>query len=180
MSNKKSYYLWGLFPPQEIEYINFIKDKVQSKLSSPYFDLHITLAGPFYNINKTFVSKLNSFGKTNSSILLHGDGYRFNQEIFKSFYISIKYSLRLEELRKNICILNKFDLDNNYSPHISLCYGNHQIKEKKELISKLPKFNKLIRIYKIALVEINDDINQWKIQESFDLNKYVLQNQNNF
>ena len=180
MSNKKTYYLWGLFPPQEIEYLNFIKDKVQSKLSSPYFDLHITLAGPFYNINKNFISKLKSFGETNSSILLHVDGYRFNQEIFKSFYISIRYSLHLQELRKNICILNKFDFNNNYSPHISLCYGNHQIKEKKELISKLPKFNKLIKISKIALVEINDDINQWKIQESFDLNKNFLKNRNNF
>ena len=179
MSNKKTYYLWGLFPPQEIEYLNFIKDKVQSKLSSPYFDIHITLAGPFYNINKTFISKLNSFGETNSLILLHVDGYRFKQEMFKSFFISIKHSQHLEELRKNICILNKFDLDNNYSPHISLCYGNHQIKEKK-LISKLPNFNKLIRIYKIALVEINDDINQWKIRESIDLNKHFLQNQNNF
>ena len=90
--------------------------------------------------------------------------------MFKSFYISIKHSLHLEELRKNICILNKFDLDNNYSPHISLCYGNHQIKEKKELISKLPKFGKQIRVSKIALVEINEDINKWQILENFYLN----------
>ena len=114
------------------------------------------------------------------NILLHAHGYSFKQEMFKSFYISIKDSPNLKKLRKNVSKLNKFDLDNNYSPHISLCYGNHQIKEKKELISKLPKFNKKIRIYKIALVEINDDVNQWKIQESFDLNKHFLQNQNNF
>ena len=65
---------------------------------------------------------------------------------------------------------NKFSLDNNYSPHISLCYGDHQIGEKKKLISKLPKLWKLIRVSKIALVEINEDINQWQIHESFDLN----------
>ena len=89
--------------------------------------------------------------------------------MFKSFYISIKDSLNLKELRKNISKLNKFDLDINYSPHISLCYGNHQIREKRELISNLPRVNKLIRVSKIALVEINEDINKWQIQESFDL-----------
>ena len=170
MISKKIYYLWGLFPPQEIEYLNFIKDKVQTKLISPCFDLHITLAGPFLDIDKTFISKLKSFGEVNSSIVLHADGYRFKQEIFKSFYIFIKDSLHLHELRKNIYKLNKFDLDNNYSPHISLCYGNYQIEEKKELISKLPDFSKLVTVSKIALVEINKDINKWKIQRSFDLN----------
>ena len=47
MINKKTYYLWGLFPPEETEYLNFIKDKVQSKLISPYFDLLITLSGTY-------------------------------------------------------------------------------------------------------------------------------------
>ena len=170
MIKKKTYYLWGLFPPEETEYLNFIKEKVQSKLISPCFDLHITLAGPYLNIDKTFISKLKSFGETNSSIILIVDGYRFEQERFKSFYISIKDTLYLKELRKNISKLNKFVLDNNYSPHISLCYGDHQIEEKKKLISKLPKISKLIRVSKIALVEINEDINKWQIHESFDLN----------
>ena len=90
--------------------------------------------------------------------------------MFKSFYFSIKDSVHLKDLRKNIFNLNKFDLVNIYCPHISQCYENHQIVEKKELISKLPKFNKLIGVSKIALVEINEDINQWRTLESFDLN----------
>ena len=170
MIKKKTYYLWGLFPPKETEYLNFIKDKVQSKLISPYFDLHITLSGPYSDIDKNFICKLKSFAKNNSSIILHVEGYCFRQEMFKSFYLSIKNSSHLKELRKNIYKLNKFDLDRNYSPHISLCYGNHQIKEKKELISKLPKFGKQIRVSKIALVEINEDINKWQILENFYLN----------
>ena len=160
MIKKKTYYLWGLFPPEETEYLNFIKDKVQSKLISPYFDLHITLSGPYLKIDKTFIHKLRSFGKNNSSIMLYVDGYCFKKEMFKSFYLSIKYSLPLKKLRQNIYRLNKFNLDNNYSPHISLCYGNHRIQEKKELIFNLPKFNKINRISKIGLFEINQDINQ--------------------
>ena len=59
---------------------------------------------------------------------------------------------------------------NNYSPHISLSYGNHEKKAKKELISNLPELNKTIRMSKIALIEVDEDINLWKILESFDLN----------
>ena len=99
MINKKTYYLWGLFPPEETEYLNFIKDKVQSKLISPYFDLHITLSGPYLKIDKTFICKLRSFGKNNSSIMLHVDGYCFKQEMFKSFYLSIKNSLPLKKTK---------------------------------------------------------------------------------
>ena len=131
MINKKAYYLWGIFPSEDAEYLNLIKNKVQSKLISPYFYLHITLTGPYLNIDNSFISKLKSFAESHSSIMLHIDGYCFKQEIFKSFYISIKDSIHLKQLRENISKLNKFDMDNKYCPHISLCYGNHQILEKK-------------------------------------------------
>ena len=170
MRIKKGYWLWGLFPSEETNLLNEIKAKVQSQLKSPVFETHITLAGPYMNIDNNFLNKLKTFVESNSVIILNSIGYEFKQEIFKSFYISIENSRNLKELRKNLYELNKFDLGNNYSPHISLSYGNHEIKEKKILISKLPEFNKHIEMSKIAIVEVNEDINLWEILKSFDLN----------
>ena len=170
MRISKGYWLWGLFPSIEKVFLNQIKAKVQSKLKSPFFETHITLAGPYLNIDNIFLNKLKDFAENNSAIMLNVGGYDFKQEIFKSFYISIENSRRLEELRRNIYELNNFDLANNYYPHISLSYGDHEIKAKKELISNLPELNKPIRMSKIALVEVDEDINLWKILESFDLN----------
>jgi len=170
MRINKVYWLWGLFPSLEEGFLNQLKAKVQSKLKSPFFETHITLAGPYLNIDNIFLKKLENFAQNNYAIMLNVRGYDFKQEIFKSFYISIENSLELKELRRNIYELNNFDLVNNYSPHISLSYGNHEIKAKKELISNLPELNKPIRMSKIALVEIDEDINLWKILESFDLN----------
>ena len=51
-----------------------------------------------------------------------------------------------------------------------MSYGDHEIKAKKALISNLPELNKSITMSKIALVEVDEDINLWKILESFDLN----------
>ena len=46
----------------------------------------------------------------------------------------------------------------------------NEIKAKKELISNLPELNKPITMSKIALVEVDECVNLWKILESFDLN----------
>ena len=170
MKINKCYWVWGLFTSRETNLINEIKAKVQSKLKSPFFETHITLTGPYLNIDNIFLNKLKNFAETNSALMLNVDGYDFKQEIFKSFYISIENSRRLKELRRNIYELNNFDLANNYSPHISLSYGDHEIKAKKKMILNLPELNKPIRMSKIALVEVDEDINLWKILESFDLN----------
>ena len=167
MRISKGYWLWGLFPSTETNFLNEIKAKVQSKLKSPFFETHITLAGPYLKIDKSFLNKLNTIGESYFQIELNVDGYDFKQEMFESFYISIKNSRNLEELRKKIYKFKKFDLENNYSPHISLSYGNHEIKEKKILISKLPELTKTIKISKIALVEVDEDINLWRILKIF-------------
>ena len=170
MRIKKCYWIWGLFPSRETNFLNNIKAKVQRKLISPVFDIHITLAGPYLKVDKTFINKLKAFGESNSKIILDVNGYNFKQKMFNSFYISIKNSKSLKQIRKNIYELNEFDLKNNYSPHISLSYGNHGNEEKKILISKLPELYKQIKMSKIALVEVNEDINLWKILESYSLN----------
>ena len=169
MRISKGYWLWGLFPSVEKVFLNEIKAKVQSKLKSPFFETHITLTGPYLNIDNIFLNKLKTFAENNYVITLNVAGYDFKQEIFKSFYISIQNSRGLKEFRRNIYELKSFDLEKNYYPHISLSYGNHETKEKKELILNLPELNKTIRMSKIALVEVDEEINLWKILESFDL-----------
>ena len=52
MRKSKGYWLWGQFPKCETLYLNSIKDEVQSTLNSPNFDIHLTLAGPYVNLNK--------------------------------------------------------------------------------------------------------------------------------
>ena len=164
------YYIWGLFDNKDAIFLNKLKDEIQAKLSSPRFDLHITLAGPYLNLNSDFSEKLKNFCKNNYQIILEVKGLDYTNEIFKSFYLSINHTEQLEIFRSNISKIEAFDFKKNFLPHISLAYGNHKIKEKKRLISKITKLNKSIKISKIGLVEINDDIKNWKILEIFKLN----------
>ncbi len=90
MRISKSYWIWGLFPPNETKFLNEIKAKVQTKLISPFFDNPITHAGPYLKIDNTFLNNLKTFGENNSVIMLDIKGYDFKQEMFQSFYISKK------------------------------------------------------------------------------------------
>ena len=92
MRIKKGYWVWGLFSHKEKNLLNEIKAKVQSQLKGPAFETHITLTGPYLNIDKKFFNKLKTFVESNSFIMLDIEGYDFKQEMFKSFYISIENS----------------------------------------------------------------------------------------
>lgn len=173
MRSSKGFWIWGLFSFKETVFLSEIKNQVQSKLLSPAFETHITLAGPYLKMDSIFLNKLRDFGKSNSPITLDVKRYEFKDEMFESFYISIKKSENLNIFRKKINKLNKFDIKKNYSPHISLAYGNHQVDKKKELVSELPEFCKKIEISQIALVEVDEKINLWKILEIFDLRKKI-------
>lgn len=166
----KNFWIWGLFAEKENDLLSKIKGEVQTDLISPKFDLHITLAGPYLKIDKHFVSKLKTFGDTNYSIFLNLNKYDFRSDKFKSFYISINNSEQLNNIRNKFFELKRFDIEKKYSPHISLAYGNHEINLKKQLIFKLPKFKKKIKMSKIGLVEVNEKENIWKILEIFNLN----------
>ena len=165
----KNFWIWGLFSEKENDLLSKIKGEVQIDLISPKFDLHITLAGPYLQIDKHFVSKLKKFGDTNYSIFLNLNKYDFRTDKFKSFYISINNSDQLKNIRNKIFELKRFDLETKYFPHISLAYGNHEIKEKKELISKLPKLNKIIMLSKIALFEVHEDVKLSRIIQIYKL-----------
>ena len=166
----KTFWIWGLFPEKEKNLLNKIQEQVQTELISPRFDLHITLSGPYSKIDKNFISKLKTFGEENYSIFLNLNKYDFRQQKYNSFYISVNNSDQLINIRRKFFELKKFDLEKEYSPHISLTYGIHKISLKKELILKLPKFKTKIKMSKIGLVEVDEKKNIWKILEIFNLN----------
>ena len=70
--------------------------------------------------------------------------------------------------------INCQDRTKNFFPHISLSYGIFQKKIKENLISSLPRLKRSFTIDKISLVEINEDINLWKISESFSFNLALI------
>ena len=169
MRISKCFWLWGRFSTKDTSYLNLQKNKVQSILKSPNFDIHITLAGPYFEIDNVLLSKLKIFAQNNSPLELNLKNFDFQDQIFKSFYISINNTRKLNNFRQGILEISKSNFEKDYQPHISLAYGEHKKNIKKELILKLPKLKESIKITKLSLVDVNETINLWNILENFDL-----------
>ena len=165
----KGFWIWGQFENEDKDYINYLKKKVQSKLISPLFEPHITLAGPFDVIDISFIDKIKGISLSHKSISLNLLQYEFENEKFRSFYIAVNKSNRLFNIRYEISQKYKFDINKVYKPHISLSYGVHLNHLKRELINELPVLKKTILVKKISIVDVNENINSWKIYKSFDL-----------
>ena len=169
MRISKAYWIWGQFPIKDTLYLNSIKDHVQSILNSPQFDIHLTLCGPFAELNSDFLNSLSNISKTNQSITLNLEKFDFCDQIFTSFFIKTDIPTELNNLRNNIYKIAKYNIKKKYVPHISLAYGNHKKSQKNLLISKMPKLKKEILISKIALVDVNEELDIWRIMNTYNL-----------
>ena len=80
-----------------------------------------------------------------------------------------------EEIKNNLIpetILNYYinSSQNNFNPHISLIYGNFKKDNKINAIKNLPSIKtKKFRIKNLAIVDVNEKINQWNILEKVNL-----------
>ena len=172
----KAFWVWGEFSYKDSIYLNEIKDQVNALLKSPKFDIHLTLLGPFLNIDRSLINELILFGKNNFEIELKLNRYDFKEDVFESFYISLNYSNNLQCLRKNLIKISNFESDYKYSPHISLAYGDYSFSKKVNLIEKLPKVKSSITMSNISLVQVEENLNIWKVLKRFQLkhkDKYI-------
>ena len=163
----KGIWIWCEFSSKDSDYLIKIQDIVQNKLRGPKFKIHLTLAGPFQNINNSSAEGIKKYCDQHSPIEVNTHGYGSKEKFFQSLFISIDKSKELEDLRKALFKINCQNRTKNFFPHISLSYGIFQTKIKENLITSLPRLKRSFTIDKISLVEINEDINLWKISESF-------------
>ena len=96
LSKNQAFWLWGQFTENSTKSLNILKNVVQNKLSSPEFEAHITLAGPYKKIDKSLINSLNTFFIEKSSINLYLKNYEFQDYFYKSFYISVRNQMILK------------------------------------------------------------------------------------
>ena len=169
MRISKAYWIWGQFSINDTLYLNSIKDNVQIFLKSPKLDIHLTICGPYEKLSCDLFNNLKNLSNKNQSIILNLEKFDFSDEKFKSFFIKTNKSIELNNLRNNIYKLSKFDSKDDYDPHISLAYGDHEKYHKDLLISRMPKLRKKILLSNISLVYVNEESNIWRILNNYDL-----------
>ena len=70
MRLSKGFWIWGGFNQEENIYLNSIKDKVNNIFESPYFSNHITIAGPYSEMDIEFLESIKLYCKNNAPLRL--------------------------------------------------------------------------------------------------------------
>ena len=166
--NKKTYYIWGEFPRTDFASLNKLHQRANHFLNGPDFKVHLTLSGPFYDLGEETLGAIEELAVTNNMIEMVTNGYGTEGNIFQSFYLRIRISSELINLKVRLDDLLNI-APKEYNPHISLFYGNKEPSIKDEIISKLDSPPGMIALDKLSIVEIVDDIASWKVLYSYPL-----------
>lgn len=170
----KGFWIWGGFNEEENIYLNSLKDRLNNIFDSPYFSNHLTLGGPYRDISVGFLDSIKLYCKNNSRLRLDTNGFKYKNEKYQSFYISIKNSSEINQLRSNLFAIKKFPIDRYFEPHISLVYGNHDVILKKQLIKKLPNLVISFNLNNLLIAKVDESINKWEIINKFDFAKKLI------
>ena len=170
----KAFWIWCEFSSIDTEYLIEIQNKVHSKLISPEFKIHLTLAGPFYEIDRSSIDGIRIYCSQNPQIDLTLFKYDYQEKFFQSLFIAVSQSKELNGLRNAMFKINHQEPSQYYFPHISLAYGDHEKTVKENLIASLPSLKNSIAIDKVSIVDIGEDIKLWKASESFSFNPALL------
>ena len=166
----KGFWLWCQFSHKDMNYLKSIKSKVNKSFLGPKFDIHLTLVGPYLNLNNLQMNLIKKTLKKQKKISIKLLNYSYSKNKFTSLFIKVEKNKSLISLRKKFYKTNYLNKYSNYKPHISLFYGNKESNEKKRLILKLPKLIKKCIINKISIVNVDENINKWKIIKKIKLN----------
>ena len=167
----KAYWLWFQFSNKDMKFLKKIKTKVNEQMPGPNFDIHLTFVGPYLKITKDDLKLFKKNIINLKKIRIYLSKYSYSKNKFTSLFISVKKSKKLVTLRKRFNNTNYLNSSSIYKPHISLFYGYANKSVKIKLISQLPKLQKFCIIDKLCLVDVDENINKWKIIKRIRLNK---------
>jgi len=164
----KAFWIWAEFSQKDSINLIDLKNTAQEFLRSPFFDLHLTLAGPFNTFTQNQIKQIGLLCQENNSFKVKSKGYEYKNQFYESFYISIENSYKLIDLRKNISYIKEFNINKTFNPHISLSYGNHEKSVKEHLLTILPSPNNILNVDKLSIVRVNEKENMWDIIYKFN------------
>ena len=170
----KAFWVWCEFSSTDTAYLNQIQNKAQRDLRGPEFKIHLTLAGPFNEINPSSIDGIRTYCSQNFPIEVKLFKYDYQEKFFQSFFIAVSQSKELNDMRNLMFKINHQKPSHPYLPHISLAYGNYEKEAKGNLITSLPQLKNSIAIDKVSIVDIDEDIKLWKTSECFSFSSASL------
>lgn len=167
----KAYWLWGQFAPADMATLEAIQHTVHGAIGGPEFGIHVTLAGPIFTLEAGAHIHLKGLCAQQSPLTLRTQGYRMSPNKYTAFYVGLEKSPELLRLRQDLIEAFGISGEQDYDPHASLYYGFTPENQKQVLLEQLPVLPGSVRLEKIALVDVDEDVDRWEILSTYFLGK---------
>lgn len=169
------FWIWLQFDELSNEVCQSLQFKVQKIIKSPLFGAHLTISGPFTNIDQNFISKFFGLGDTLTRFPIFIESYCYSEEYFESFFLKVTSDQNLLRLKNEIDITFGAKPNiNNFNPHISLAYGNATAERKIECIERLPELQKSFMVNKLSLIHADEISEKWDLIKVISLKEVAI------
>jgi len=166
---KNLYSLWIVPPIKTSEPLREVIANLSAKYGSPDFEPHITLLGDisldFESLKQKaglLVSKLKPFPISFGEV-------SFSTTYFQSVFVRVKVTAAL--MNANMLAKEIYKVDNNvFMPHISLIYGDHDMKTREKIVSEVGLLKDIsFEVSKLVVTPSTQNPNDWKHLAEFEI-----------
>ena len=149
-----------------------IIEDLGARFKSPLFEPHITLLGQAAGSKEEVLGKTAALAKSLTAFELNSNGLGFLDRYFQALFVKIKEAPGLMDANRIACQIFEREPALPYMPHLSLAYGDFDVREKERAIAGISDGTNFSFIAdKIHLYATEGDPEDWHPIKSFPLSK---------
>ncbi|MEM7401037.1 MAG: 2'-5' RNA ligase family protein [Pseudomonadota bacterium] len=171
MNQQDSNYAIWLRPSQsELDKLTGLISSLSHQFRTIPFPMHITLLSGFSSKLKTIIEACKKVSETHTRFTINLRSIEYTEKYYMNLFILAEKNERLLDLHSTLSDKLKPDHNEEFIPHVSLLYGNHDEPKQQELKLLLAdRYPKTIHCERIDVYNCIGNESQWYLEESFYL-----------
>lgn len=155
------YSIW-IIPPEPIfSQLKKIIGSLSKENTAPLFDPHMTLLGNIDEDLSEIESKIRKLLTNAGGLRLELGPISFSSTYFQSVFVRVNSTAQLMQL--NLDIKKALNMENSvFMPHMSLLYGDHDMKSREEIASKIKLYRSSFDVRKVVIIPEMPNPKDWK------------------
>ena len=155
------YSIW-VIPPQPIfNEVSKVINDLSVEYKGPVFKPHMTVLGSIDRKLSDIRKAVETVANDTERLSLSLGPVSFSTTYFQSVLVRVNSTAQLTQL--NLDIKKLLDIENNvFMPHISLMYGNHDMKTREKIAEKIKLRSSSFVADKIVIVPEKSEPEEWE------------------
>jgi 2'-5' RNA ligase len=158
---KMKYSIW-IIPPQPIfDEVSKIIGDLSSEYKAPVFKPHMTVLGNIDRELDDIQKAVEMVAKDTGKLTLSLGPISFSTTYYQSVLVRVNSTAQLMQL--NLDIKKLLDIENNvFMPHISLMYGNHDMKTREKIAAGIKLQSSTFIASEIVIIPEKSEPKEWE------------------